>query len=386
MSFRKNLMLKYSIVLLTALSSISFSALAVNQQASISGAWVPVGNANFSLPTGSTGVLAFSSTGVASYGGSSISSAGVMQTQGGAWSMLKGYLSYTPTGMAFAPGATYPFIVVNDNDGYNAHVYKYNASNKSWVPLGGPAALAGYFAGSIAVGPHGSPYILVSNSSLALSVLKFKNNQWVIVGNANFSNNGLPAANGNQFLAIASDGAMYVATGEGNNGVNILTLVANKWTSIGSINTNGLSNVYCAIAVDPANNTPYVYAEVLNKRIWGNVYRYNSAAENWVRVGTPLWVSARARIVFSPSGDLYSVYAINGNITTLQIVKLNSRKNEWISVGDTLSDSANDGTEPVTAFSFDAAYNSPVIAVASTLKGVTTTTVKRFVEVAHKSQ
>lgn len=186
---------------------------------------------------------------------------------------------------------------------------------------------------------------------------------WHAVGSDHFA--GISVANSP--MAISSDGTIYVAYADANNGnkANVMKYDGSDWSLVGAVNFSAGGANDLSLAVD-ATGTPYVaYVDVASSSR-ANVVKYDGSS--WVTVGNADFSTSSIQGTFlalNPSGIPYVTFIDVGNSYAPTIMKLNGSTWEMVgsayaAQGGGLTMAFNASGTPYVAFS-DIAFGNPTI-------------------------
>lgn len=186
---------------------------------------------------------------------------------------------------------------------------------------------------------------------------------WHVVGSDHFAGISLT----NSPMAISSDGTIYVAYADANNGnkANVMKYDGSDWSVVGALNFSAGGANDLSLVVD-ATGTPYVaYVDVASSSR-ANVMKYDGL--DWVTVGNADFSTSSIQGTFlalNPSGIPYVTFIDVGNSYAPTIMKLNG--STWEAVGSAYAAQGgaptmafNASGTPYVAFS-DIAFGNPTV-------------------------
>ena len=203
---------------------------------------------------------------------------------GSAWGQM-GTTKYVSASVArhkiqvIPSGSPIAFYVDSPID-YHISADKFDGSD--WVSVGGFSSTGGYFASTVSA--SGTVFLSYDDRTQSgkITVVKYANNSWDLVGKYGFSTGGITYHS----IAVDAVGTPYVAycNDSGKKGAIVKKYNGSNWVSVGADDfTPGQAERVC-IVVD-AKGTPYVaFVDVANGGK-ASVMKYNGSA--WVNVGAP---------------------------------------------------------------------------------------------------
>ncbi|MEJ8757762.1 T9SS type A sorting domain-containing protein [Pontibacter sp. H259] len=153
-----------------------------------------------------------------------------------------------------------------------------------WQMVGAQGFSAGGVQYSkIAIAPDGTPYAAFSDGTLGgrATVMKYKNAQWELVGNAGFSGGMVQNVIPNQLdLAIDANGIPYIAYTDGsrNDKATVMKFDGTQWVTVGAAGFTPWVALYPSLTID-ANGIPYLAFDEGG----ASVMKFDGTA--WVQVG-----------------------------------------------------------------------------------------------------
>jgi hypothetical protein len=217
------------------------------------------------------------------------------------------------------------------------NIDKLVSANNNWKYVGQPGfAYGGYwFQGtyvSLAFGPSDQPYVAFTDWKYdgKATVMKLDGNQWVVVGNAGFSNGTanfiqlIFNSNGQPFIAYMDEGLAEKAA--------VMKFEGVSWVSIGNPGISDSSAFFTRLAFSPSGELFIAYSDFAFNRK-ATVKKFDG--NNWNDVGNPHFSEGTAyylSLTFNNSSEPcvgYSDYAHNAKATVKRL-----DGNSWISIGN----------------------------------------------------
>ncbi|HRH47317.1 MAG TPA: T9SS type A sorting domain-containing protein [Panacibacter sp.] len=210
-------------------------------------AWIPVGNAGFSLGT--------------------VSSVSITTDK-----------------------SNIPYVVFSDSlAGNKIRVMKLDTIAGKWVNVGALASPQKCYNTNIVIGNNNIPYIAYLDSSRRITVKKLNGNNWVAIGLEGFSLGGPNIA-----LDLDGNNKPYVL----DSRFNVLSFDgANNWVNLGFTGLDSMASYGASLAVDKKTNTVYVAAD--GGYIYNNqaiVKKYSGGI--WLTIGTPGFTSSKNGVYY----------------------------------------------------------------------------------------
>jgi hypothetical protein len=207
----------------------------------------------------------------------------------------------------------------------NLRVMKY--SNGAWQYVGSDGIVAGPSSSflTIAFNPQtDEPYVAYQdNNNGKLTVKKFSNNSWEIVGDANF-------ADSVSFFSFAFNpvtgepNILYFECGNYKRGVTLKKFSNSSWQLVGEAGFSPGDAFYLELAFNQISGDPYVAFEDETKDKKATVMKFSNGS--WEIVGDAgfgLWNAAPGALEINPvNGELYMAFYDSANSYRPKIMKL----------------------------------------------------------------
>jgi len=232
----------------------------------------------------------------------------------------------------------------------------YNASAQ-WATVGS-SNFANGGAGYIfsAVAPNGEPYVVYKENSIASGrVKKFNGSNWVDVG-ANFSTGEVSSTT----MTFDKYGMPCVAYTDWANGgkATVMKFDGNNWVAIGNADFTLSDATYISFVLD-SNGIPYVAFRDFANAYRASVMKFDGT--NWVYVGLPGFSSnasfggvADISLAIDASGTLYISYVDHSPTYKATVMKFDG--NNWVNVGAGIISAGQSGYTSIVIDSQGAPY------------------------------
>lgn len=232
--------------------------------------------------------------------------------------------------LKFNPQNNQPNVFYPTSNEYQARVMTFDGVN--WSLLGDQSTFdqIGISAGGepFDINNSGIPYIALEESTMdyKITVLRYINSTWQVVGNQGFSTESSNNINGVALTVNPQTELPYIAyeTASESDYLIVMAYNGNTWTDVGthiSVQTNNNWGPI-SLSFNPLTNTPYVAA--LGGAPYSSTLMINYFnGTNWLPLGDPASlptsVMLYSNLVFSSTGEPYIAYSAYGNSNTLVI-------------------------------------------------------------------
>ena len=215
---------------------------------------------------------------------------------------------------------------------------------------------------SLAIASDGAPYVAYRDDAngLKASVMKFEGTDWVAVGSAGFS------AGVAEYTSLAFNAdTPYVAYRDGSNGskVSVMKFDGTNWVTVGSVGFSAGQAYYTSLAFD--GSTPYVAYQDVGNGDKATVMKFNGTS--WIAVGSAGFSAGSVgftSLAFD-GGTPYVAYNDGANGGKATVMKFNGTN--WVAVGTA---GFSSGTAYYTSLAFDGGtpYVAYMMDIANGLK------------------
>lgn len=258
---------------------------------------------------------------------------GITSTLSAQWQPVGqiGFASGAKTSLAFSPSDE-PFLAFNKyfSPGVALSVMKFD--NNDWVNVGSNGDSIGDANSlSLAFSPSGEPYVAYGDyeNSEKVTVKRFDGTSWVAVGAEGISTNTAETVS----LAFSSSGEPFVAFMDRGNSdkASVMKFDGTNWVNVGASGFSQGAAWYLSLAVSPADEPHVAYLD------WGNsqkatVMKFDGS--NWVNVGNAGFSPGAAfstTIRFSPNGEPFVAFQDEANSSKASVMKFDG--SNWVNVG-----------------------------------------------------
>ncbi len=253
-----------------------------------------------------------------------------------------GWATYTSLAFSFSDGQ--PYVAYTDNTNSNkANLMKFDGNE--WVNVGDSNFSAGSWAAytSLAFSPKdGQPYVAYEDCCYGVdsgkaTVMKFDGINWINVGNAGFSignevdyiNLAFSPLDSLPYVAFSSWWYWFKATVMKFNGTN--------WVNVGNAGFSTAEADWVCFAFSPSGEPYVAYKDwaLINNYVSYKATVMKFDGTSWVNVGNARFSDGEAdnlSIAFSPSGQPYVAYADDGNSEKATVMKFDG--SNWVNVGN----------------------------------------------------
>ncbi|MDY0089587.1 MAG: T9SS type A sorting domain-containing protein [Flavobacteriaceae bacterium] len=227
-----------------------------------------------------------------------------------------------------------PYVAYVKFDGIGLKISVMKFENEVWQYVGNEG-FSEYIGGlsylSLAIDSNNIPYVAYRNldGSSKITVMKFENNNWQVVGDAEFS----LGATAYISLALDNNDVPYVSFRDGANAgkATVMKFENNNWQTVGEAGFSAGEIIQTSLIFD-ANNILYIAFSDGTNAGKATVMKFEN--NNWQTLGEAgfsIGSIYRSSLAVNSNNILYMTYSDNGNFSEISVLKFEN--NNWEYVG-----------------------------------------------------